>query len=258
MPGTIGPNLGLTSGWAAGEAAWGTAMNENLRKLDAVVHLSVVSATTASPAASPAEGARYLVPTAPAGEFLGQANKIAVRYAGAWVFLAPVNGWTLDAQDTGRRWRFNGTAWQDALAAQPYTDISNTGGWTLPNGTAWTKVQLFTKTTDTDGAWNTSNWSYTVPITGVYMVQVTLRPNRSGANAMPANTNLAVVFSTAAADGIDAVSATSTDLLDFTLTLNKPMWLTRNTNYAVFAKHSGAGPITFTYAQLKLVRIAVA
>src|SRR6185503_15210347 len=47
---------------AVGQAQKHVTVNESLRKLDAILQLSVVSATTAAQPASPADGAVYILP----------------------------------------------------------------------------------------------------------------------------------------------------------------------------------------------------
>lgn len=255
MAAAAGPNLGLVSGWSPGDGAWGPPMNDNLKKLDALVHLTVLSATATAPAVTTA-GARYIVPaTGATGAFAGQANNLAVRVDATWVFYVPVTGWTASVQSDGSEVRWNGTAWADALAAQPHLDYSNPGGWTMPNGTAWTIVQLFTKNFDTANGWSTGTYKYTVPVSGMYLVQALLRPTRTGATPLPANSTLALGFGVTAGDSIDVVAASSPDLNEFTVLFNKPMRLTAGQQVCIFGKHSAATAVSFTYAQLKLVRI---
>ena len=255
MPGSTGVNLGLTYGWDTGEKGWGAPTNANWAKVDALMHLSVISATTVSSPGTPANGARYVVPVGGLNNFAGQDGNVAVRQGGAWVFHTPKAGWTCDAQDTGRRWRYDGAAWVDALATQPYLDVSNPSGWTMPNGTAWTRIQMFTKTTDTAAGWDAPNHRYLCPLSGIYMVSAMLRPVRTGSGAFAANLNLALGFGSESGDGVDVVSDSSQDLLDFTLQFNKPMALTAGTTYYIFGRHGSPTPIQFTFAQLKLLRI---
>lgn len=256
MAAAAGPNLGLVSGWSPGDGAWGPPMNDNLKKLDALVHLTVLSATALTPAVATA-GARYIVPaTGATGAFVGQANNLAVRVDGAWVFYVPVTGWTASVQSDGSAVRWSGTAWVDALAAQPYLDISNSRGWTLPNGTTWTTIQLFTKNADTANGWGASTYKYTVPVSGVYLVEALLRPTRTGATPLPVDVTLALGFGTASADSVDVVAGSSPDLNEMTVVFSKPMRLTAGQLVYLFGKHSGAAAVSFTYAQLKLVRIS--
>jgi hypothetical protein len=47
---------------------------------------------------------------------------------------------------------------------------------TIPNA-QWTTLKLDTRVTDTTNSFNTANWLYTVPATGVYFCQALIRPN---------------------------------------------------------------------------------
>jgi hypothetical protein len=47
---------------------------------------------------------------------------------------------------------------------------------TVLNAT-WATIRLDTKATDTSNSFNTSNWLYTVPATGIYFCQGLIRPN---------------------------------------------------------------------------------
>lgn len=89
--------------------------NEALSILDALVQLSVVSATVATPPGSPAEGQRWVVPAGATGAWSGQAGKIAAWYDGAWLFLAPRQGWTAYSTSATRLLAFDGAAWVDAI-----------------------------------------------------------------------------------------------------------------------------------------------
>jgi hypothetical protein len=73
------PNLGLNYGWTLGESGWDTGMDANLKRLGAVVGLSVKDRDLTTPPASPANGDRYLVPAAATGVWAGKTNQIAVR-----------------------------------------------------------------------------------------------------------------------------------------------------------------------------------
>lgn len=111
MPGTAGPNLGLTYGWVAAETGWGTPYNADLRKLNHLVMGSVISAAIATPPGSPAFGDRYVVAASPTGAWVGHQNHVAVWDAGAWVFYTPVVGWALHNVATDRMIRWDGTTW---------------------------------------------------------------------------------------------------------------------------------------------------
>ncbi|MGQ0672800.1 MAG: DUF2793 domain-containing protein [Hyphomicrobium sp.] len=85
--------------------------NEALRSLDTVVQLSVLDRSLATPPASPAEGARYIVAAAPTGAWTGQANKVASFQDGEWVFYAPREGWITWVADEDIAMAWTGTAW---------------------------------------------------------------------------------------------------------------------------------------------------
>lgn len=89
----LDPNLGLAYGWTLGESGWHTGMDANLKRLGAVVGLSVTSRSTTTPPASPAEGDRYIVPAGATGAWAGRTDQIAVRINGAWEYHAPKVGW---------------------------------------------------------------------------------------------------------------------------------------------------------------------
>lgn len=256
MAAVTGPNLGLISGWVPGEGGWGTPMNDNLRLIDAASHISVLSATATAPSVT-TEGTRYIVPAAGAtGDFTGQAGKLAVRAAGAWAFYTPKTGWTAFVSSDSTLLRWNGTAWVDALSAQIQLDVSNTGSWSLPNGTAWTLIPLYTKNVDTANGWNATTFKFTPPVSGMYLVEAMVRPVRSGTGAMGNGLTFCLGFGTSPADSIDVVTGTSPDLNEFAILFCKPMRLVAGTAYHIFGKHYAAGPVAFTFAQLKIVRIS--
>ena len=62
-------------------------LNESLLTVDALLQLAVVSVGDNTPPGSPANGARYVVGTAPTGAWVGQANKMARWLNGAWSFF---------------------------------------------------------------------------------------------------------------------------------------------------------------------------
>ena len=63
-------------------------LNESLLTVDALLQLAVVSVGDNTPPGSPANGARYIVGTAPTGAWAGRANHVAQWLGGAWRFYA--------------------------------------------------------------------------------------------------------------------------------------------------------------------------
>jgi len=88
-------------------------VNEGLRRLDALVHLSVVSATTAEEPATPTEGEGYILsPGASGTAWASQAqDTVAVWQDGAWVFLAPITGMVAYIADEEDLRVFTGSTW---------------------------------------------------------------------------------------------------------------------------------------------------
>jgi hypothetical protein len=103
-------NLGLPFIMAA-QAQKHVTHNEALRALDAIVQLMVLDKDLAAPPGSPAEGARYIVGSAPTGAWLGQAGKIAAYQDGAWAFYTPREGWLAWVADEGKLYAWTGSAW---------------------------------------------------------------------------------------------------------------------------------------------------
>lgn len=87
------PNLVLPY-LAANQSQKHVTVNEALRRLDALVQVTVQNAALATPPGNPAEGQRWIVAAAATGAWVGQSGKIAAWQDGAWVFYAPLDGWT--------------------------------------------------------------------------------------------------------------------------------------------------------------------
>ncbi len=85
--------------------------NEALRKLDALVQISVVDRDLAAPPGSPAEGARYIIAASPTGVWTGHADKLAAWQDGAWAIYPPRKGWLAWVEDEGAPVAWNGTTW---------------------------------------------------------------------------------------------------------------------------------------------------
>jgi hypothetical protein len=104
------PNLGVTLLEAA-QAQKHVTVNEALSRMDALVHLAVISRVVTTPPVSPVEGDRYLVPAAPTGAWAGQAGKIALWLAGQWEFATPREGWRLWVNAEDALLVFDGSTW---------------------------------------------------------------------------------------------------------------------------------------------------
>ena len=98
---------------AVGQAQKHVTVNESLRRLDALVQLLVVSATTSAQPASPADGAVYIVPSGKSGaQWSAYANwNLGCYRDGAWEQITPREGWLAFVQDTDLMLHYTGAAW---------------------------------------------------------------------------------------------------------------------------------------------------
>ena len=106
------PNLILPY-LAAGQAQKHVTVNETIQRLDALVQLAVVSATTSAQPASPADGALYVLPAGKTGADWDTMGDGALAYYrdGAWEEIAPREGWLAYVKDSGELVRYAGAAW---------------------------------------------------------------------------------------------------------------------------------------------------
>ncbi len=100
----IFPGLGLVGAWPLDDDTYKPALDADLRTLSVVAQLTVLSRVTALPG-SPTNGMIYIVPSG------GDANKVAVRDDGAWVYLVPGEGWFAWVADEDVLYVFDGAAW---------------------------------------------------------------------------------------------------------------------------------------------------
>ena len=102
---------------ASGQAQKHVTVNAAFDMLDALVQLSVASASLSDPPVAPDEGDRYVIPDTPTAEWLDQAGRIAHWRAGAWAFYTPRPGWRAYVEDTEATLIYNGVAWVDQAAS---------------------------------------------------------------------------------------------------------------------------------------------
>src|SRR5690606_19937436 len=95
----------------AAQAQKHVTVNEALRRLDALLHLSVVSRTIAVPPGEPEEGARYIVAADAEGAWEGHEGDVAALIDGAWVFFAPKAGWRAYDETAGALLIHVGEGW---------------------------------------------------------------------------------------------------------------------------------------------------
>lgn len=103
---------------AAGQAQKHVTLNESLRKLDAIIQLAVVSATTAAEPPLPADGAVWILPAGSSGDHWPAfaTGSLAYYRDGAWAEIAPREGWLAFVKDAGRLLVFDGSAWSPFVA----------------------------------------------------------------------------------------------------------------------------------------------
>jgi len=100
---------------AVGQAQKHVTVNQSLRRLDAIIQLSVVSATTTVEPASPADGAVYIVPAGKSGTNWSAFGNWRLGYYrdGAWEEVIPREGWLAYVRDTDQVMIHTGAAWVD-------------------------------------------------------------------------------------------------------------------------------------------------
>ncbi|MCA3555313.1 DUF2793 domain-containing protein [Aestuariivirga sp.] len=107
---------------AAAQAQKHVTHNEALLRLDALIHLSIISRSLAAPPAAPADGDRYLVAAAATGAWAGQQGLVALAQAGGWAFLNPRKGWRLWVEAEARLLVFDGAQWREPVTI---TELAN-------------------------------------------------------------------------------------------------------------------------------------
>ena len=112
---TTDPNLGLTYGWEQGENNWHTGMDRNLKKLGAIVGLSVLDRDLPAPPTHAANGERYIVASNATGAWKDQSTHIAVRSEDGWNFYPPRIGWLCYIVDEGTLAVYTSAGWSAGL-----------------------------------------------------------------------------------------------------------------------------------------------
>ena len=109
--------LALVHNWSLGENGWNVGMDNNIKKIDGLIQLSVESATVASPPTSPVLGSLFIIPANATGSWASNTNKITHYYNGVWNIYQPEEGWQAWVKDVDTRVNFDGSNWSDPLAS---------------------------------------------------------------------------------------------------------------------------------------------
>jgi len=98
---------------AAGQAQKHITVNESLLRLDALVQLAALSASTATQPGSPADGDIYVLPVGKSGaDWSAMADgALAYHRDGVWEEITPREGWLAHASDDDRFYVYSGAAW---------------------------------------------------------------------------------------------------------------------------------------------------
>lgn len=102
-------------------------MNESLRRLDALVQISVISMVETEPPADPTEGDRYVVADGGTGVWDRADGQLAAFQDGAWELYSPQTGWLAWDEAKAALTIFDGVDWRHvAQSSQPTFGVNAT------------------------------------------------------------------------------------------------------------------------------------
>ncbi len=115
---------------AAAQAQKHVTINESLRRLDALVQLSALSATTSAQPGSPTDGDIYLLPAGKTGDAWGAMANGALAYYrdGFWEELTLKAGWRVYIEDEDALYARGASAWARIAAEEERRLIFTPGG----------------------------------------------------------------------------------------------------------------------------------
>lgn len=105
MPPRQLPGLGLQAFAPLGETGWNSWNDANMRIISALLQARVKSVLAAVPGSGMVNGDMHILTAAP------NANAIAIRDNGAWVYITPQTGYRVYDEETTLTFFFNGSAW---------------------------------------------------------------------------------------------------------------------------------------------------
>lgn len=120
------PNLQLPY-IAAAQAQKHVTHNEAIRKLDALVHLSVLDRDLATAPIEPQNGECYIVATGATGQWAGRANQVAAFQDGGWTYFVPREGWIAWVNDEDLLVAWDGNVWVAAGAMPSLNPVAVVG-----------------------------------------------------------------------------------------------------------------------------------
>jgi hypothetical protein len=115
--------------------------NEALAMIDAMVQISVLSASTLAPPSSPQFGARYIVPQNAQADWVGKDNSLAHFNEIGWQFFSPATGWLAYVVDQGNFLHFNAAGWQSLIATSALQSLPALSINMTPTGSERFSVQ---------------------------------------------------------------------------------------------------------------------
>lgn len=103
------------------------SFNNSYDRLDSLVQLAVLSASTNAAPASPRQGDRYIVPVTLTGgdAWAGQPRRVAYFSSTGWLFMTPRPGWQAYAIDEDKNYIFKSTDW---ISSSPIVDPTTSKG----------------------------------------------------------------------------------------------------------------------------------
>ncbi|MCF3934450.1 DUF2793 domain-containing protein [Acuticoccus sp. M5D2P5] len=111
----------------AAQAQKHVTVNDALRRIDAIVQLSVADRSRTSPPGAPSEGDRHIVAPGASGAWSGEARSVAAYADGAWVFFEPKPGWIAFVEAEEAIVYYDGSAWEILAAADDFEVASKLG-----------------------------------------------------------------------------------------------------------------------------------
>ena len=123
---------------AAGQAQKHITVNESLLRLDALVQLAAISASTATQPSSPSGGDIYVLPAGKSGaDWSAMADGALAYYRdGVWEEIVPREGWLAHAADSERFYVWSGAAWVElGVALGAWRTVAHSAVATALTGT---------------------------------------------------------------------------------------------------------------------------